>query len=86
MTSIFLSPAAARTTVNSVFSSAAAAAAASRTGRNRNRGSGGNAPLFFEHLGEVSRLKDGQARQIVDDFLQVSHCIGILFRFEPSMV
>jgi hypothetical protein len=66
MTSIFLSPTAASTTVNSVFSSAGAAA--QRQGRrHRDRGSGGHAPLLFEQLGELGGLEDGEARQVVDD-------------------
>ena len=63
MTSIFLSPAAARTTVNSVFSSAAGAAARRGAGRNRNRGSSGNAPLLFKKLGKFGRLEHCEARR-----------------------
>ena len=75
MTSIFLSPTAARTTVNSVFSSTGAAAAAgARSGGDRHGGGGRNAPLGFEQLGELGGLEDGQARQFVDDFFEISHC------------
>ena len=74
MTSIFLSPAAARTTVNSVFSSTGAAAAPPAAGsRDRDRSGGGNAPLLFEKLGEFGSFEHGEARQIVHDFLQISH-------------
>ena len=43
------------------------------TGRDRNRGGGGNAPLLFEQLGEFRRLEHGEAGEVVDDFLQISH-------------
>ena len=53
-----------------------------RAGRDRDRGRGGHAPLLFQHLGEVGRLENGEAREIVDDFLQISHC-SHPYRFEP---
>src|SRR6266567_2079818 len=36
--------------------------------------SGGHAPLFFEELGEFGGFEHGEAREVVNDFLQVSHC------------
>ena len=47
-----------------------------RAGRARShchRGSRRHAPLLFEHLGEVSRLEDGELRQIVNNLGQISH-------------
>ena len=75
MTSIFLSPMAARTTVNSVCSStgAAAAAAAGRSSGDRDGGGGRDAPLGFEQLGELSGFENGQAREFVDDFFEIGH-------------
>ena len=69
MTLIFLSPAAVRTTSNSVFSStgAAAAAAAARGGDRHRRGSR-HAPLLLEQLGELRRLQHRQAGEVVNDF------------------
>src|SRR3712207_7502798 len=40
---------------------------------NRDSRRSRNAPLLFEHLREVSRLEDGQARQVINDLLKVSH-------------
>ena len=74
MTSIFLSPMAARTTVNSVFSSTAAAAATPRSGGDRHGGGGRNAPFGLEQLGEIGGFENGQARQFFDDFFEISHC------------
>ncbi len=62
MTSIFLSPTAARMTLNSVCSSTGAAAAARRSGGDSDGGGGGNAPLLLEKLGELGGLEHGQAR------------------------
>ena len=70
-------------TVNSVFSSAGGSGAAAGR-RNRDRGSGRDAPLLFEHLGELSRLEDGEAGEVVDDFLQVSHLIHVLLGSNQS--
>ena len=72
ITSIFLSPAAARTTVNSVFSSTARRQQR-QDRRDRNSGSGGHAPLLFQHLGEVGRFQHGEAGEVVDDLSQISH-------------
>jgi len=65
-------------TVNSVFSSAAGAAAppaaaGARRRCHRHRGSRRHAPLLFEHLGEISRLEDGELRQLVNNLGQISH-------------
>ena len=57
-----------------LFFSSGSRAAARRARRNRNRGGSRDAPLLFKQLGEIRRFKDGQARQFIDDFLQVSHC------------
>ena len=53
-----------------------------RSGRHGDRGRGRHAPLLFEHLGELSRFEHGEAREIVDDFLQISHRLRP-YRFEP---
>jgi len=37
--------------------------------RDGNRRGGLNTPLFFEHLGKLGRLNDGQARKILNDLL-----------------
>ena len=42
---------------------------------NGDGSSGRNAPLFFEHLGQVSGFENGQCRQLVDDCIEVSHVI-----------
>jgi len=34
---------------------------------------GGNAPFIFEQLGELGRLEDGQARQVINQFCEISH-------------
>src|SRR4051812_28403963 len=36
---------------------------------DRNGGSSGHAPLFFEELCELGSFEHGQAREVVDDFL-----------------
>ena len=83
MTSIFLSPAAARTTVNSVCSSTAAAAApAAGSGSHRDGGGGGNAPLLLEQLGEFGGFENGQRREIVNELGKISHCLDPWYRFE----
>ena len=79
MTSIFLSPAAARTTVNSVCSSAAGggSAAGGRSGHGDGSG-GGDAPLLFEELRELGGLENGQRRQLVDELGKISHfCLPV---------
>ena len=74
MTSIFLSPMAARTTVNSVFSSTGRrSGGGGRSGGDGDGGGGRNAPLGFEELGELGGFENGQARQFVDDFFEISH-------------
>ena len=57
-------------------------AGASGTGRNRNRGRSGDAPLLFQQLRQIRRFQDGQLRQVIDDLLQVSH-LSLPMRFEP---
>ena len=80
MTSIFFSPIAASTTVNSVFSSATGAAAAAGTSRDGNRRGGGNAPFPFKQFGKLGRFQHGERGKVVHDFLQISHvfCPSVL--------
>src|SRR5262249_30245928 len=37
-----------------------------------NGGGGGNAPLLFEHLGELGSFQDGQGGQVVYEFGEIS--------------
>ena len=53
--------------------------ASGRSGRDRDRGGGGDAPLLFEQLGEFGGLEHRQAREFVDDFRQISHCHTFLY-------
>src|SRR5204863_4301117 len=41
-------------------------------------GGGGNAPLLLEHLHQLSRLHDGERRQLVGNCVQVSHESSVL--------
>src|SRR5947209_1056919 len=43
--------------------------------RYRDGGRRRDAPLLFEHLGQLRRLDDGQGRQIVDESCQISHFV-----------
>ena len=80
MTSIFLSPVAARTTVNSVCSSTAAAAAAGAgSGGDRDGRSRRDAPLLLEQLGELGGLENGQRREVVDELGKISHVLILRF-------
>ena len=56
-----------------LFSSGGSATASSRTSRNGDGGGGGNAPLLFEHLGEVSGLENGERREFVDELGEIGH-------------
>ena len=73
MTLIFFSPPDLRMTANSVCSSAAAAAAAAGPAGDGHRGGRRHAPLLLQQLGELGRLQNGQLREVVDDFCQISH-------------
>ena len=44
-----------------------------RASGNRDSSSGAHAPCFFEGLGKVSRLEDGQLRQFFNKFGEISH-------------
>src|SRR5690606_20582340 len=44
-----------------------------------NRSGSGNAPLLFEHLGELGSLQDGQCRQVVYELCKISHLISLFF-------
>src|SRR5690606_20440917 len=44
-----------------------------RSSSNGDRSGGGNAPLFFEQLGQFSGFEDGQGGQVFDDLVQVGH-------------
>src|SRR4030095_10298286 len=56
-----------------LFGSRASSGGAGGRASDRNRRGGRNAPLLFEQLRRLSGLEDGQSRQFVDDFVQVSH-------------
>ncbi len=74
MTSIFLSPMAARMTVNSVCSSTGAAAARrGRSGGYGDRGGGGDAPLLLEELGELGGFENRQRGEFIDDLFEIGH-------------
>src|SRR5690606_679801 len=49
------------------------AARSTACGSNRHRRGGGDAPLLLEHLRQLSRLEDGQARQVFYDLGEISH-------------
>src|ERR1700761_2645852 len=51
-----------------LFNRSGGSATTTRTG-NRDGGSGGDAPLFFEHLGEVGGFEHGEAREVVNNLL-----------------
>ena len=48
-------------------------AASARSGGDSNRRSGRNAPLLFEHLGELGSLENRQAGEFVDDLFKIGH-------------
>ena len=83
MTLILFSPNAARTTSNSVFSSAGSgSSAAAGSGSSGDRSGGGDAPLLFEHLRQFRSLENGEGREVVYDFGEISHLItSYVFRF-----
>src|SRR6516162_6290400 len=56
-----------------LFRRSSSTAAAGRRASNRDCGRGRDAPLLFQELCEFGRFEHGQAREVVDDFLQVSH-------------
>src|SRR5947209_5248654 len=66
------------------------AAAGGTAGRNRNCSRSRDAPLLLEELRQLRRLKDGQARKLVDDLFQISHevsslrSVGLLKFVEPG--
>jgi hypothetical protein len=43
------------------------------SGGDSHRSSGGNAPLFFQHLRELSSFEDGQRRKVFDDLIEVCY-------------
>src|SRR5690606_26879425 len=56
-------------------------------GSNGNRSSGGNAPLFFQHLRQFGSFQNGQGRQVVNDFGEIGHLINLSFsgvQFKPA--
>ena len=75
MTSIFLSPTAARMTRELGLLLDRSGGGGARSGGDRDGGGGGDAPLLFEQLGELGGLENGQARQVVDDLFQISHVV-----------
>src|SRR3546814_4030192 len=59
-----------------LFSSLGSSAAAGR-GSHGNCGSGGNAPCFFQCLGKVGRLEDGQLRKFFNKFGNIGHDVTL---------
>ena len=51
---------------------------AGQSSSNGNGGSGGNAPCFFQSLGEVSGLENGQLREFFNEIGDVGHDISLL--------
>ncbi len=82
MTSIFFSPAALSSTVNSVFSSAAAARCGCGACGGHGYGSGGgNAPLLFELLGEFGGFDNGQRGELIHNLVKIGgHGFGNPFK------
>ena len=72
MTSIFFSPAAAEDREFGLFLGRGSGGAGGRTG-HRDGGGGGHAPLLFEKLREFGSFEHREARQVVNNFLQISH-------------
>ncbi len=81
MTSIFLSPVGGQNDreLGLLLDRSGGGRATSRSGGDGDGGGGRDAPLGFEQFGEFSRFEDGQARQFVDDFFQISHCHQFLY-------
>ena len=74
MTWIFFPPSPVRMTSNSVFSSSGFGSSAATGGSgNGDSSSGGNAPCFFEGLGKVGRLEDGQLRKFFNKLGDIGH-------------
>src|SRR3569623_1857972 len=47
-------------------------------GRDGDRSGGGNAPLLFEHLRQLRGLENGEGREVVYDFGEISHLYFLL--------
>ena len=75
MTLIFLSPAAFEDDgeFRLLLGRGGGGAAASRRRRRRDRRRGGNAPLLFQHLGELGGFQDGQAGELVNELCEIGH-------------
>ena len=73
MTSIFLSPAEAGTTVKSVFLQQQQQHRHQRPEQQQPQRGSRNAPLLFEKLRQFSSLENREAREVVHDLLQISH-------------
>ena len=79
ITLILFAPASARTTVNSVFSSAGrGGGGAAARGHHHRRGGGGDAPLLLELLHELGGLHDGEAGELIDDRVEIGHDVFFL--------
>src|SRR5690554_4269851 len=52
---------------------------------NGNRSGGGNAPLLFEHLGQLGSFQDGQCRQVVYELSKISHLISLFCKYLVSV-
>jgi hypothetical protein len=75
-----------RITSNSVFLfSGFSRSSSTASSSNGHRCSGGNAPLFFKHLGQLSSFQDGQVGKVFHDFGEISHFSLPCIRFEPVL-
>ncbi len=83
MTLIFLSPTAARITLNSVFSSAAGSGRRRRTRRHRDRGGRRNAPLSSSSLASSAASRTVRLERSSTIFCKISHLISCPVWFEP---
>ena len=88
MTSIFLSPAAVENDgeLGLLLDRGGGGSAASRSGGDGDGGSGRDAPLGFQEFGEFGGFEDGQGRQFVDDFFEISHCQQSLYGSNQAFV
>jgi hypothetical protein len=80
MTLILLAPASAEDHVEfSLLFSGFSRSSSTASGSNGHRCSGGNAPLFFKHLGQLSSFQDGQVGKVFHDFGEISHFLTSLY-------
>src|SRR5690606_30363767 len=62
-----------------LFNGFSSGGSATTDGGHSHRSSGGNAPLLFEHLHEVSSLENGQGGKFFHEFSELfGHCLALL--------